>query len=123
MSPGKTSEQYSLGTAELYFGGTTGMKDLPVELRNDIRGLPLYNANDDDSLPVCWKGMQPFRLVQEVKPYFKPITLSFTTSNNVRFQLDPEAYLINSKHGNVCLGILNGKEVGLGDMNLIGDIS
>ncbi|KAI7739423.1 hypothetical protein M8C21_010766 [Ambrosia artemisiifolia] len=49
--------------------------------------------------------------------------LSFAKSKNVRFQMDPEAYLIISKYGNACLGILNGSEVGLESVNLIGDIS
>nr|GEY17752.1 aspartic proteinase Asp1-like [Tanacetum cinerariifolium] len=143
MSTTEIEEHYSLGTAELYVGGTTtGMKDLPIVFDSGStytylspkpyealismltnEGFPLFNANDDDSLPVCWKGLKPFVLVQDAKPFFKPIVLSFARSNDVRFQLDPKAYLIISKHANVCLGILNGKEAGLGDMNVIGDIS
>ncbi|MCH90912.1 aspartic proteinase Asp1-like [Trifolium medium] len=37
--------------------------------------------------------------------------------------IPPEGYLIVTKHGNVCLGILDGTEVGLGNLNIIGDIS
>ncbi|KAE8683470.1 hypothetical protein F3Y22_tig00111208pilonHSYRG00296 [Hibiscus syriacus] len=38
-------------------------------------------------------------------------------------QLSPQAYLVVTEQGNVCLGILNGTEVGLGTFNVIGDIS
>ncbi|PWA96634.1 eukaryotic aspartyl protease family protein [Artemisia annua] len=145
MSTTDLEKHYSLGTAELYVGGkTSGIKGLPIVfdsgstytyvnaeaykalvtmLTNDIKGKKLYKANDDETLPVCWKGSKPFKSIQDVKNLFKPIMLSFEKSKNVRFQMDPEAYLIISKHGNACLGILNGSEVGLESVNLIGDIS
>ncbi|KAI3777323.1 hypothetical protein L1987_47123 [Smallanthus sonchifolius] len=87
-------------------------------LINDIEGKQIYNANEDKSLPVCWKGSKPFKSIQDVKNLFTPIMLSFAKSKNVGFQMDPEAYLIISKYG-----ILNGSEVSLESVNLIGDIS
>ncbi|XP_071731362.1 aspartic proteinase Asp1-like isoform X1 [Rutidosis leptorrhynchoides] len=145
MSTTEIEKYYSLGSAELFVGGkTTGIKNLPIvfdsgstytylnekaykvlltKIMNDIKGKHLSKADEDESLPVCWKGSKPFKSVQEVKNNFKPITLSFAKSKNARLQLDPEAYLIISKHGNACLGILNGSEVGLDNVNLIGDIS
>ncbi|KAI3761087.1 hypothetical protein L1987_51494 [Smallanthus sonchifolius] len=145
MSTTKIENHYYLGTAELYVGGeTSGTKGLPIlfdsgstytyfseeaykalitMLINDIKGKQIYNANEDKSLPVCWKGSKPFKSIQDVKNLFKPIMLSFAKSKNVGFQMDPEAYLIISKYGNACLGVLNGSEVGLESVNLIGDIS
>ncbi|KAK4490121.1 hypothetical protein RD792_000778 [Penstemon davidsonii] len=69
------------------------------------------------------KGQKPFKSIHDAVNYFKPLALSFPNSKNVQFQLLPEAYLIVTVHGNVCLGILNGGEVGLGRLNVIGDIS
>ncbi|KAK1433345.1 hypothetical protein QVD17_10255 [Tagetes erecta] len=145
MSTTEIEKHYSLGTAELYVGGkTSGIKGLPIVfdsgstytyfnakaykslvsmLMNDIKGKQIYNANDDKTLPLCWKGSKPFKSIQDIKSVFKPIMLSFAKSKHVRFQMDPEAYLIISEHGNACLGILNGSEVGLENINLIGDIS
>lgn len=63
---------------------------------NDIKGKKLNNANDDKSLPVCWKGSKPFKSIQDVKNLFKPIMLSFANSKKAQFPLNPEAYLIIS---------------------------
>nr|XP_043614472.1 aspartic proteinase Asp1-like isoform X2 [Erigeron canadensis] len=145
MSTTDIEKHYSLGTAELYVGGKkSGIKGLPIVfdsgstytylnaeaykallsmLMKDLKGKHIDIATDDESLPVCWKGSKPFKSIQDVKNLFKPIMLSFANSKNARLQFDPEAYLIISKHGNVCLGILNGSEVGLESVNLIGDIS
>ncbi|XP_076953682.1 aspartic proteinase Asp1-like [Bidens hawaiensis] len=141
MSTTKIENHYYLGTAELYVGGkTSGKKGLPIAfdsgstytyfseeaykallsmLLKDIRGKRIENANEDKSLPVCWKGSKPFKSIQDVKNLFKPIMLSFAKSKKVRFQMDPESYLIISKYGNACLGILNGSEVGLESVNLV----
>ncbi|WCJ37758.1 Eukaryotic aspartyl protease family protein [Euphorbia peplus] len=141
-------KHYSPGFAELMFDGkSTGVKNLPVlfdsgssysylnsqayqglvsSLKKILNGKPLKEAeNDDQTLPLCWKGKKPFRSVREVKKYFKTFTLKFTSGGRVKTQFDfpPEAYLIISYKGNACLGILNGAEVGLGDLNVIGDIS
>ncbi|KAF9610871.1 hypothetical protein IFM89_025333 [Coptis chinensis] len=55
-------------------------------------------AVDDETLPSLWKGKKPFKSLQDVKKYF------------------------GRRDGSVCLGILNGSEVGLEDLNIIGDI-
>ena len=49
---------------------------------------------DDKSLPICWKAPKPFKSILDVKSYFKPLALVFTSAKNVQFQLQPEAYLI-----------------------------
>ncbi|KAH1213409.1 Aspartic proteinase Asp1 [Glycine max] len=89
----------------------------------DLKGKQLKRATDDPSLPICWKGAKSFKSLSDVKKYFKPLALSFTKTKILQMHLPPEAYLIITKHGNVCLGILDGTEVGLENLNIIGDIS
>ncbi|KAL0391752.1 UNVERIFIED_CONTAM: Aspartyl protease APCB1 [Sesamum radiatum] len=133
---------YSLGSADLRLGGqaanikglqivfdsgstysyfsSQAYNDLVSLMRNNLNSKQLKDAVEDRSLPVCWKGAQPFKSIRDAISYFKPLVLSF---KNVEFQVQPEAYLIVTVHGNVCLGILDGGEVGLGNLNVIGDIS
>ncbi|KAF7816840.1 Aspartic proteinase Asp1 [Senna tora] len=143
--PSSSEKHYSLGPAELLFNAKpTTVQGLEVIFDsgssytyfnskayqaivdlviNDLKGKKLTRATEDPSLPICWKGAKPFKSLRDVNSYFKPLALSFTKTRNVLLQLPPEAYLIVTKHGNVCLGILNGDEVGLEDLNIIGDIS
>lgn len=140
-----SEKHYSLGPADLLFGGqATGVKGLPIildsgstftyfnseayktmlsSIKKNIDAKQLTDAVNDKSLPVCWKGSKPFKSLKDATRYFKPLTLSFTKAKNTQLQLTPEAYLIHTNKGNVCLGILNGSEVGLGAVNIIGDIS
>ncbi|GAU25401.1 hypothetical protein TSUD_70530 [Trifolium subterraneum] len=132
-----SGKHYSAGPAELVFGGRkTGVGSLNIIfdtgssytyfnsqayhalitlLNKELNRKPIKAAPDDQTLPMCWHGKRPFRSINEVKKYFKPLTLSFTNGGRVKpqFEIPPEAYLIISKMGNVCLGILNGPEVGL----------
>lgn len=145
MSRDLLEKHYSSGPAELLFGGkATGVKGLQIIfdsgssytyfnsqaykttldlMRKDLKGKPLEDTAEEKALPVCWKGTKPFKSIQDVKDYFKPLLLSFTKTKNVHLQIPPEAYLIVTEHGNVCLGILNGTEVGLQNFNVVGDIS
>ncbi|KAK7247612.1 hypothetical protein RIF29_42498 [Crotalaria pallida] len=140
-------KHYSAGPGELVFGGKrTGVGNLLAVfdtgssytyfnsqayqalvswLKKELTGKPIKVAPDDQTVPLCWHGKRPFRSIREVKKYFKPLALSFTSSGRVKtqFEIPPEAYLIISNKGNVCLGILNGSEVGMEELNLIGDIS
>ncbi|CAH8384580.1 unnamed protein product [Eruca vesicaria subsp. sativa] len=144
----ENSKHYSPAMGgELLFGGrTTGLKNLMTIfdsgssytyfnskayqavtylLKRELSGKPLKEARDDHTLPLCWQGRRPFMSIEEVKKYFKPLALSFKTGwrSKTLFEIPPEAYLIISRKGNVCLGILNGTEIGLQNLNLIGDIS
>uniref|UniRef100_A0A7N0VBS9 Aspartic proteinase Asp1 n=1 Tax=Kalanchoe fedtschenkoi TaxID=63787 RepID=A0A7N0VBS9_KALFE len=134
---------YSLGPAELLFDGhSTGAKGLLMifdsgssytyfnaiayqaalsAVRKGLSGKPLKDAVEDQSLPICWKSAKPFKSVQDVKSYFKPLQLKYFKTKNAQLEIPPEAYLVITKHGNVCLGILNGTEVGLDSLNVIGD--
>ncbi|CAL9239752.1 unnamed protein product [Arabidopsis halleri] len=137
---------YTTGPAELLFNGKpTGLKGLKLIfdtgssytyfnsktyqtivnlIRNDLKVSPLKVAKEDKTLPICWKGAKPFKSVLEVKNFFKIITINFTNARrNTQLQIPPESYLIISKTGNACLGLLNGSEVGLQNSNVIGDIS
>lgn len=141
------SRHYSPGFAELIYGRrTTGIENLLVIfdsgssytyfasqayhtlislLMRDLHRTSLKDATDDDTLPVCWKGKRPFKSIRDVKKYFKPLALSFADGGRyaAHYDIPPENYLIISMKGNVCLGILNGSEVGLQNYNIIGDIS
>ncbi|KAI5672001.1 hypothetical protein M9H77_12365 [Catharanthus roseus] len=140
------TKHYSAGSAELTFGGrNVGLKNLLVVfdsgssysylnsqaylallslVKKELNGKPLREAMDDHTLPVCWKGRKPFRSIYDVRKYFKPLGLSFPGGwrSKPKFEILPESYLILSTRGSVCLGILNGTEIGL-QYNIIGDIS
>lgn len=144
MLPNSLDKNYASGPAELLFGGKhTGIKGQQFIfdsgssysyfnaqlyqgtlnlIRKDLSGKPLKDAPEEKALSICWKGARPFKSISDVRSYFKPLALSFTNAKNVQLQLLPEDYLIVTKGGNVCLGILNGTEVGLGNFNVIGDI-
>ncbi|KAG5050109.1 hypothetical protein JHK85_011212 [Glycine max] len=49
-------------------------------LKKESGGKPLKEAHDDQTLPLCWRGRRPFRSIYEVRKYFKPIVLSFTSN-------------------------------------------
>ncbi|KAI7745134.1 hypothetical protein M8C21_022045, partial [Ambrosia artemisiifolia] len=91
----------------------------------ELSGKPVKEAVDDKTLPFCWKGRKPFRSIRDVSKYFKPLALRFSSGwrSKTQFEIPIEGYLLISSKGNVCLGVLNGTEVGLQDFNIIGDIS
>ncbi|XP_066339437.1 uncharacterized protein [Miscanthus floridulus] len=76
----------------------------------------------DPSLPLCWKGPKAFKSVFDVKKEFKSLFLSFASAKNAVMEIPPENYLIVTKNGNVCLGILDGTAAKL-SFNVIGDIT
>uniref|UniRef100_A0A452XQ99 Peptidase A1 domain-containing protein n=2 Tax=Aegilops tauschii subsp. strangulata TaxID=200361 RepID=A0A452XQ99_AEGTS len=74
----------------------------------------------DVILPLCWKGQKVFKYVSEVKNDFKSLFLNF--GKNSVMEIPPENYLIVTKYGNVCLGILDGTAAKQ-TFNIIGDIT
>ncbi|KAL6658481.1 hypothetical protein ACP70R_004067 [Stipagrostis hirtigluma subsp. patula] len=76
----------------------------------------------DPSLPLCWKGQKSFKSVSDVKKEFKPLLLRFDNDKKDVMEIPPENYLIVTKNGNVCLGILDGSAAKL-SFNVIGDIT
>ncbi|KAL5982780.1 hypothetical protein ACLOJK_016856 [Asimina triloba] len=145
MSRNPLHKHYSPGPTNIIFGEhPMGVKDIQVifdsgssfsyfasqpyqallsMLRKALSGKPLKEAPEDNTLPLCWKGSRRFKSVVDVKKYFKSLVLIFGDGKKAVLEIPPEGYLIISKHGNVCLGILNGSEIGLRDLNIIGDIS
>ncbi|KAJ3671643.1 hypothetical protein LUZ60_007722 [Juncus effusus] len=135
---------YSPGPATVYFAGKSfGVKQMDIvfdsgssytyftqqpyqalvsAVKSDVSSK-LKEASDDPSLPLCWKGQKPFKSISDAKKHFKPVLLSFINGKKVTLEIPPENYLIVTKYGNVCLGILNGSEVGLKNFNVIGDIT
>ncbi|XP_044384265.1 aspartic proteinase Asp1 isoform X3 [Triticum aestivum] len=98
--------------------------DLLSKVQETLRKSPLKKVYDP-ALPQCWKGIMPFRSVDNVKNEFKALSLKIThahvTSN---FNIPPENYLIVTKYGNVCLGILDGSSHPLlKHLILIGDVT
>ncbi|KAK8704309.1 hypothetical protein V6N13_047936 [Hibiscus sabdariffa] len=144
MLRSSSDNYYSLGPAEVFYHTKpTGIKGLNVifdsgttytylnsgaygSLLNAIRkyliGKPLHEVKDG-ALPICWKGGKPIISLRDVQDYFGILAFSFFGSSNIQLQLPLEAYLIVTEQKNVCLGILNGTENGLGTLNMIGDIS
>ncbi|KAH7859414.1 hypothetical protein Vadar_000801 [Vaccinium darrowii] len=135
---------YMAGPVDLLFGGKTlGAKGLYVVfdsgstytylnpqayqttlalIETALLKKPLSRVKDGN-LPVCWKGVKRFENLDAVKNNFSPLALSFTNTKNVVFVLPAESYLVVTSHGNVCLGILNGADAHLGQLNIIGDIT
>ncbi|KAA8538437.1 hypothetical protein F0562_028017 [Nyssa sinensis] len=121
MIHNSVEKHHSSGPAELLYGGQA-IATLST-VKKDLNRKQLKDANEDRSLPVCWKGTKPFKSIHDVKNYFKTIVLNFMNAKNIQLQLPPEAYLVVTDNGTVCLGILNGGDIGLGNFNIIGDIS
>ncbi|KAK1628236.1 hypothetical protein QYE76_002551 [Lolium multiflorum] len=134
---------YSPGSASLYFGGRSlGVGPMEVVLDSGS-SFTYFSAQpyqalvtalkgdlsktlkevSDPSLPLCWKGKKPFKSVLDVKKEFRSLVLSFSNGKKALMEIPPENYLIVTKYGNVCLGILNGSEIGLKDLNIVGDIT
>ncbi|WZZ63612.1 hypothetical protein YC2023_074982 [Brassica napus] len=114
---------FDSGSSYTYFNSKTYQAIVNL-IGNDLKGKPLKDVKEDKTLAICWKGAKPLKSVLEVKNLFKTLTINFKNGRkNSQLQIPPESYLIVSKTGNVCLGILNGSEVGLQDSNVIGDIS
>ncbi|KAL2339772.1 hypothetical protein Fmac_007712 [Flemingia macrophylla] len=146
-SSSSVEQHYRTGPADLYFHGKpTSVNGLElifdsgssytyfnshsykaiVELvANDIEGegKPFKRElSENPTLPVCWTGREPFRSVHDITSNFKALGLGFTKSQTLLI-LPPQAYLVVTTPGVVCLGILDGTEIGLGNANIIGDIS
>ncbi|XP_058097486.1 aspartic proteinase Asp1-like isoform X1 [Magnolia sinica] len=92
-------------------------------LKKSLSGKPLKEVSEDEILSLCWEGSRRFKSILEVREYFKPLILIFANGKKATLEIPLEGYLIISGRGNVCLGILNGSEGGLQDLNIIGDIS
>jgi hypothetical protein len=48
----------------------------------------------DPSLPLCWKGQEPFKSVLDVRKEFKSLVLNFASGKKTLMEIPPENYLI-----------------------------
>uniref|UniRef100_A0A453HKC4 Peptidase A1 domain-containing protein n=1 Tax=Aegilops tauschii subsp. strangulata TaxID=200361 RepID=A0A453HKC4_AEGTS len=108
---------YSPGAATL---------NLNVQLEYPV-GVTLEGSSltkvDDDALAECWEENEPIQFVDDVKSKFKPLELTFGHgANQATMEIPPENYIVVTKTGKVCLGILNGSQIGLDRLNLIGGV-
>ncbi|XP_047327273.1 aspartic proteinase Asp1-like [Impatiens glandulifera] len=112
---------FDSGSTYTYFSPKAYQSTLSL-ITKDLVGKQLSSVKDS-SLPVCWKGVKPFKSVNEVKSHFSPLVLSLVSNRTIAFVLPPEGYILVNSIGNVCLGILNSIDSKLGNVNIIGDIS
>lgn len=87
---------------------------------------PRFVQDDSDkTLPFCMKSDFPVRSVEDVKHFFKPLSLQFEKRFffSRTFNIRPEHYLVISDKGNVCLGVLNGTTIGYDSVVIVGDVS
>ncbi|KAK9755652.1 hypothetical protein RND81_01G041100 [Saponaria officinalis] len=145
LSKNRIGNYYLIGPAELLFNGQKVVKDgfsfvldsgstysylngevydaVISMIKKNIDAKQLKLAREDKTLPLCWKGTKSFKSINDVRKFFKPLSLRFSKAKNAMMELPPENYLIVTKNGNVCLGILDGSEAELGNLNVLGDIS
>lgn len=113
-----TGSSYTYFTKQAYSELIASLKEVSSD------GLVLDAS--DPTLPVCWRAKFPIRSIVDVKQYFKTLTLHFGSKWHIvstKFRISPEGYLVISKKGNICLGILDGSEVHDGSTIILGDIS
>lgn len=64
------------------------------QIKKNIDSKQLKYAPEDKTLPECWKGVKPFKSINDVKKLFKPISLRFSKVKNAVMEMPPESYLI-----------------------------
>ncbi|KAG5536218.1 hypothetical protein RHGRI_023862 [Rhododendron griersonianum] len=115
---------FDSGSSYTYFT-KQAYSDFLVSL-GDVSSKGLVQDPSDLTLPVCWRFKFPISSVSDVKQFFKPLILQFGSQWWIvsrKLRILPEGYLIMSKKGNVCLGILDGSKVHDGSTVILGDIS
>nr|GMD68738.1 aspartyl protease APCB1 [Ipomoea batatas] len=115
---------FDSGSSYTYFTGRA-YKDL-VSILNDVSTKGLVRDPSDTTLPICWKAEFAIRSVSDVSRFFKPLNLQFGSKwwiVSKILQIPPEGYLVISKKGNVCLGILDGSKIDNGFTFILGDVT
>ncbi|CAN6164317.1 unnamed protein product [Urochloa humidicola] len=97
-----------------------------LNLIDVMKGTSLRFVQDDSdkTLPFCMKANFSVRSMDDVKHFFKPLSLQFEKRFffSKTFNIQPEYYLIISDKGNVCLGVLDGTTMGYDSVIIVGDI-
>ncbi|PWA38667.1 aspartic peptidase A1 family [Artemisia annua] len=108
------AKRYFLGVAELYVGGlATGIRDLSVLFDSGTTFSFFAPEAYGASVSMVTNDIKEKQLYSVHDDYLP----------NTWFEMYPEAYLIISKDGNVCLGILDSTAIEAPTVNLIGAIS
>ncbi|KAJ1258944.1 hypothetical protein BS78_10G114900 [Paspalum vaginatum] len=98
-----------------------------INLISSLKGASTRFVQDesDKAMSFCMKADFSVRSVDDVKHFFKPLSLQFKKRFffSRTFNIRPEDYLIISDKGNVCLGVLNGTELGYDSVIIVGDVS
>ncbi|XP_044466679.1 aspartyl protease APCB1-like [Mangifera indica] len=113
-----TGSSYTYFTKQAYIELVAALKE--------VSSMGLSLDSSDSTLPLCWRAKLPIRSVMDVKQFFKTLSIQFGSKwwiISTKLHIPPEGYLIISKKGNVCLGILDGSEVHDGSTIILGDIS
>ncbi|XP_038678388.1 aspartic proteinase Asp1-like [Tripterygium wilfordii] len=88
-----------------------------------LKRTPLIRTQPMGIFPICWKHNKiPIRSFDDVKNYFKSLTLNFTNVPNIKLNLPVHAYLIHVGV-NLCLAILDCGQVDVENPNVIGVFS
>ncbi|OEL19840.1 Aspartyl protease APCB1 [Dichanthelium oligosanthes] len=100
--------------------------DQQLNVQGKLKGAsPRFVEDDSDkTLPFCMKADFSVRSVDDVKHFFKPLSLQFEKRFffSRTFNIRPEDYLIISDKGNVCLGVFDGTAIGYDSAIIIGDV-
>lgn len=132
-SPGQAT--LHLGGQQIYANGMDAVFDsgatytfMPARIYNplvakveEVLGGALKRAEDEPALPYCWKKPGSVESFGDVKRGFNPLALRF--DNNLVMNIPPKNYLILTKDGNMCLGILDGTLAGQDERIIIGDVT
>ncbi|XP_078433933.1 aspartic proteinase Asp1-like [Wolffia australiana] len=95
-----------------------------ASMMRDVEGRRLNPTAGDGALSLCWRAAaKPFKTLGEARRYFKPLAMAFSQGRRAVLTIPPENYLILTKQGSVCLGVLNGTAAELRDVSVIGGIS
>ncbi|TYJ98986.1 aspartyl protease APCB1 isoform X2 [Cucumis melo var. makuwa] len=112
---------FDSGSSYTYF-----TKEAYSQLVANLEEVSAFGLIIQDSLDtICWKTEQSIRSVKDIKHFFKPLTLQFGSRFwlvSTKLVILPENYLLISKEGNVCLGILDGSQVHDGSTIILGGI-
>uniref|UniRef100_A0A0E0K4U7 Peptidase A1 domain-containing protein n=1 Tax=Oryza punctata TaxID=4537 RepID=A0A0E0K4U7_ORYPU len=117
-------------SVQVIFDSGSSYTYLPDEIYKNLIAAIKYaypnfvQDSSDNTLPLCWTTGFPVRYLEDVKQLFKPLNLHFGKRWFVMprtFTIPPDDYLIISDKGNVCMGLLNGKEIDHGSTVIVGD--
>ncbi|CAI9113595.1 OLC1v1014225C1 [Oldenlandia corymbosa var. corymbosa] len=112
---------FDSGSSYTYFP-KEAYADLVAKIEG-ISGENLIRDASDGTLPLCWRTTFEIRSISDIGHIFKPLDIHFRNKWWViptKLQIPPQGYLVITKKGNVCLGILDGSKVHDGSTVILG---